>query len=86
MYKQVAWRGGGVGAGVTISSKHRLQRYINNNELISYNFTQHKKNALLLGHYCSEELANNTANTITSKWSWKDCKLAALPFVLPFFN
>ena len=48
-------------------------------------FAWHRKCALLSGHCCSEELANNTANTITSNWSWKDSKLAAFCFVLPVF-
>ena len=30
-----------------------------------HDFAWHRKCALLSGHCCSEELANNTANTIT---------------------
>jgi hypothetical protein len=54
---------------------------IHNNEFMMGDFAWHRKCALSSGHYCSEELANNTANTNTSNWS---CKLAAFCFVHQF--
>ena len=59
--------------------------YFDSSITMSHDFAWHRKCAHSSGHCCSEEL-DNTANPITSNWSWKDCKLAALCFVWPFFN
>ena len=39
---------------------------IRNNELMRHDFAWHRKCAQSSGHCCAEELANNTANIITS--------------------
>ena len=53
---------------------------IHNNELTRCDFAWQRNCASSSGHCCSEELVNNTANIITSNWSWTDGKLAALTF------